>query len=929
MEFESEYNIQDIDRAIKYALEDHDKIFTFDSLTPEQKKELEGAGITDISIRQHIEGGQVVGNIVAIKYGKGEAHAISFEVKNGRDGDAGRAAHFYMLESPEQLSRDDIKQKTSFQISGDIPIDLSENDLIGVEVYDTTSKDYGLVIGSFVRLMIVGGGNMSITLSNTVYLGNGIIGKDGKDFKFDDFTQEQLELLKKPASDAAKEVKTTLEGVNTALTQVQQQSTNAESSAASANQTLNTIQQEIQQMVEDPDTDAAIVAKVANNTANISALEQEINPSTEVELSELIRGAYTTTNLTWSAHKNTDDGQYASGYIISVNEGEVYRIKADSANACTYTFLTSDDVLIGGNVSVVEGTGRNQIDAGNESEIEIPEGCRYLQFNGKYNSNIYTPEYVKKVKKRFKEIENQLVPTIKVLEEIEKEQEQIKEDCNLIKYKVSGFDADIDLNELIKYELSINSSGNWSTYTVNVYHFAIEVKEGMIFKIKANDTFTTRYAWLESHDTSSNRPIEGPGNPAPLIKGEQRVVIPIGDEQTIIVPAAANYLYIEYSGGTKATGANITCPEKVIQYKRVTDITDALNERVDDLSKCIGFGTDIISLNGKDWLDEMFASAKKPVRVSGELLQNPLTLIHFSDIHGDGDNLSRIVELTKTHSVDDIIHCGDTVASYVTQGIGFWANTNGAERILNCIGNHDVRDIDGSTWKEDTNVRTEQATFDMFFSPFISNWGVVNTSGKCYYYKDYENHNATIRLIVLDIMHNTDEQIVWFRNVLEEATNNSYHVVVAKHTFNGGELPIKCTFNGVTRKDARNRYNSTKWTYQDSLDCQPIVQEYIDRGLNFVCYLVGHTHYDCVAVHPDYPKQIAISISSANAKTIESTDYKRTIGKRSQDLFNVVTIEPYYKMIKVFRVGANHDIYCRRVESMVIDYGEGKVEYSA
>lgn len=358
---------------------------------------------------------------------------------------------------------------------------------------------------------------------------------------------------------------------------------------------------------------------------------------------------------------------------------------------------------------------------------------------------------------------------------------------------------------------------------------------------------------------------------------------------------------------------------------------NTLEKRINNIENNVGDGG-IESSNGKSWLKSMFNSANRSQRVDGKLIKKPLTLLHFTDLHGDGANLQRIAEILDKYDLDDAIHTGDTVASYYTDSVNFWANCDGAEKILNVVGNHDVRTSDGQgSWVEDVeNVTTESVVYNKFFAPYVENWGLTDTEdGKCYYYKDYTEHSVTIRLIVLDIMHNTSEQTTWFENTLADATEKGYHVVVAKHCFNGGEIPVKCTFTGLTRTSERSRYYDTKWTYKDSLDCQPIVQRYIEMGLNFVCYLAGHSHYDCIAVNPLYPKQIVVVAASANGNgTILHSDYYREIGTRSQDLFNIVTIEPHNKRIKMFRIGADRDIYLRKIESCVINYGTGVVEYS-
>ena len=44
---------------------------------------------------------------------------------------------------------------------------------------------------------------------------------------------------------------------------------------------------------------------------------------------------------------------------------------------------------------------------------------------------------------------------------------------------------------------------------------------------------------------------------------------------------------------------------------------------------------------------------------------------------------------------------------------------------------------------------------------------------------------------------------------------------------------------------------------------QATVQDFIDGGGNFVCWLCGHKHADYIVYHPTYPKQVFIGVGGA------------------------------------------------------------------
>lgn len=312
-----------------------------------------------------------------------------------------------------------------------------------------------------------------------------------------------------------------------------------------------------------------------------------------------------------------------------------------------------------------------------------------------------------------------------------------------------------------------------------------------------------------------------------------------------------------------------------------------------------------------------------------------LSLLHFSDLHGDAVNLARIVKCFDVYSkriginaseitlINDMIATGDQMASGITENFNWWAN-NGGSPILQVIGNHDAW-----TWDGDTHTTvSEQDCYNKFISPFLLDWpGIVQPSGAgangyypCYYYKDYSN--ANVRLVVLDCMHyNTDgtstvtenvpgTQDTWFTNVLADAKANGLAVIVACHY-----PPEALTLMDVN-------FCSALYEQSDVINPAAVgrVQDFIDGGGEFVCWFGGHKHKDAFGYATNHPSQLCYLIETANCDLynegyVEHIDYTPT-----QDCFNILTVDTSKKWLKLLRIGNNMDLSLRHKGSICINY---------
>jgi hypothetical protein len=300
-----------------------------------------------------------------------------------------------------------------------------------------------------------------------------------------------------------------------------------------------------------------------------------------------------------------------------------------------------------------------------------------------------------------------------------------------------------------------------------------------------------------------------------------------------------------------------------------------------------------------------------------------LTLLHFSDLHADMVALARIMKDAEGIEYDDAICTGDIVGNSAGR-IESWWN----ESVLTCIGNHDsasYNSTDGYNW-----VALSMADRDAYYiTPFKSNWGgVVHTSGKSYYYKDYAD--AKVRLIVMDAMlysvHESDAslgtaQTAWLNSLLSSAISNNLHVLIAIHAPHGGATVEDCSFS---------RYNQAEMpTYNDCNTPQSIIDAVataIGNGLHFIGYLVGHTHQDNVFDAEGDGKQLMYCITCAavsNANQWKASDQHRD---EENDAYNVVVVDTTNTLVKLIRGGgANMDDHMRTRKAICFDYSTGEM----
>lgn len=327
-----------------------------------------------------------------------------------------------------------------------------------------------------------------------------------------------------------------------------------------------------------------------------------------------------------------------------------------------------------------------------------------------------------------------------------------------------------------------------------------------------------------------------------------------------------------------------------------------------------------------------------PMLKSASSEGNSVTFLYFSDLHGYAPNLERIVSFKEYYAdwIDDAIHTGDGVICYMDNP-NEWNNVPGAENILNVVGNHDC-------WKshlvwaqtDKPYDATQQEAYQVVMvgedeeHPFIANWGVIQPEGvndalspdycACYYYKDYDS--AKLRLVVLDCMHYEKAQDEWFRKTLGEASAKDYAVVGVTH------YPAE---SGIL--DCSDSSYVIPADYSDAIQYERMsdeafaaVDDAIEDGLEFVCWLSGHCHRDFIGFVADHTTQLQVCIAKSGEKDSYVAE-GREVGTLNQDSFDLVTVNTEKGYVEFNRIGCSKDSKGRDWSKVRYDFRKGSVQF--
>lgn len=340
--------------------------------------------------------------------------------------------------------------------------------------------------------------------------------------------------------------------------------------------------------------------------------------------------------------------------------------------------------------------------------------------------------------------------------------------------------------------------------------------------------------------------------------------------------------------------------------------------------------TAITTLNpSSEFVPKMQAAKKRYYTSTTNDKPQPYVIAHLSDIHGHWTNVSRFLEFCSKYSdyIDLKLNTGDTVTQYFDDGTAGYAALDGVNSIVNIIGNHDTRKKGTPDWRYYTGVEA----YNAYIKPYVAAWSVTQpenaeTNGYCYFYKDVAANS--LRIIFVDIMGYDTVQDAWVQGLLASAKTAGYAVVIATHFAgvpqNGSDATfdkLACNWSTLYGLGSTSislaSYNPNAYRLADS------VHAFMEGGGEFVGYIQGHYHSDFVAKVHTYPDQMIYSVSGSLSGEIR--DWTHVTGTRSQDDFEIVSIDTYLKKVTLYKVGANTDLYGRHKNSISIKYTTGEI----
>ena len=296
-----------------------------------------------------------------------------------------------------------------------------------------------------------------------------------------------------------------------------------------------------------------------------------------------------------------------------------------------------------------------------------------------------------------------------------------------------------------------------------------------------------------------------------------------------------------------------------------------------------------------------------------------LQFLHFSDVHMRLDCWDRVIEYLNYYKdyISFGLHTGDYCEDSQERYNDLYGEGLKSERVVfNCIGNHDTNSVD-----PETRVRTVTAKdkpHALLFN-YTEDWDVkyFDVEYPMSYYKDFPESN--IRMIVLDCYYDIEEQKRQLADILSDARERGLYVITAMHEMTGAIVDsFGVTFNTINDYPALVGKPRTK-AYEEA------IVDFVNAGGVHICHLAGHEHHDLFGITEN---GILNSIVPCATTWRGWCDGNRVIGTKTQDCFNVVSIDPNLKLLKLVRVGDNCDHYLRKKRVLCFNFETRTVIYN-
>jgi hypothetical protein len=294
-----------------------------------------------------------------------------------------------------------------------------------------------------------------------------------------------------------------------------------------------------------------------------------------------------------------------------------------------------------------------------------------------------------------------------------------------------------------------------------------------------------------------------------------------------------------------------------------------------------------------------------------------ITFVHISDIHAKPHLWNRMVEYINcfAEQIAFAVHTGDYCGGSQKEYVDMYRGKKCLRPIFNCVGNHDCYSGEGP-WL----LCEKEKVYELLFN-HTDNWDVsfFTCPHSMSYYKDFPG----LRLIVLDDYYHTWQTRPWLRNLLKEAYALGLHVITAQHEPTGY---ISNTYGSAfhTLDDYNSKFcqyelNRTAYDFdhRGRVLYEDVIAEFIEYGGKYVCNLAGHDHVDEFGL----TVRGVLNIAVQNGTSWDALgDTIRVPGEKSEDCFNVMSVDTQKGQFTLVRVGANTDRHGRVRNKMVFDY---------
>lgn len=314
-----------------------------------------------------------------------------------------------------------------------------------------------------------------------------------------------------------------------------------------------------------------------------------------------------------------------------------------------------------------------------------------------------------------------------------------------------------------------------------------------------------------------------------------------------------------------------------------------------------------------DWLEQKMAEIRKATRIL-----HGVSFAFITDTHVPSNAMNSkylLQEVVRQTTVKDVFFGGDSVYAFGTQQeclaqaesmIAF--SNEVTDRFYNVHGNHDftIR----TSWEDPSGFTAQWGTvYDLVMRQREN--AVSGKAGKCYYYLD--NKVQKVRYVILDAYERaaaenqawgisdyvSQEQYDW---LVQEALNvQDYTIIAFAHPSADPEVPSHSEQMIPVAELLRALNNREKYSWkQGGLNVEADFTKATSVAAAYIC---GHNHGDY-----DHTERGLLTISTTcDASYNDDPKCKRSLGDRSEQAFDVFTVDTETRTISTVRVGAGEN----------------------